>query len=333
MEQKLLQEENEILDKNGIPLQYGYNTKCVCDFNRDVIGFCKGRLKEWDFYQISNAEWMMQLTIGHAAIGGTANFTILNLLNGYRKEYTIPILCPIGKLNMPGNADKYTVIDHRQKNGNMMRFEVGEKHRKLIARNKSGLKLNLHLTDNCEGVLVCTPFSKIQHFYYNYKKNCMEVTGTVEFDGKKVTFSPKDSFALIDWGRGILPYSHKWWWGNGSHRMEDGKLFGFNIGVFGDTSNATENMLFYDKKAYKLDEVFVDKKDWMSKWQFGSSDGRFEMEFTPVYDNHTHLNFVIVNNECHQVWGKFNGKAVIGDDTVLEIKDMTAFTEFAINHW
>ena len=36
----------------------------------------------------------------------------------------------------------------------------------------------------------------------------------------------------------------------------NGKPFGFNIGYgFGDTSAASENMLFYDGTAHKLDDV------------------------------------------------------------------------------
>ena len=38
--------------------------------------------------------------------------------------------------------------------------------------------------------------------------------------------------------------------------MVGGVQFGFNNGYgFGDTSRATENMLFYDRTAHKLDQV------------------------------------------------------------------------------
>ncbi|MFA6866672.1 MAG: DUF2804 domain-containing protein [Clostridia bacterium] len=332
MEQKLIKPDIKVLDENGIPNQFGYNKKCVCDFNREDIAGCKMRLKEWDFYQINNTEWMVQITIGHASIAGTANISIINLLNGYVKNYTIPLFVPTKLLNMPDNGDKHTLVEYN-KYGKLVRFEVGENCRNLTARNPQGLKLDLHLTDNCEGILVCTPFKKPHQFYYNYKKNCMEVTGSIVFEDKKIVFDPKDSFCLIDWGRGVLPYNHKWWWGNGTHRLPDGKLFGFNLGVFGDNHNATENMLFYDNKATKIEEVFVEKDGWLDKWKYTSSDGRFEMEFTPFYVHKTSYNFLVINNKCHQVWGKFNGFAIVDDNTKIEIKDMIAFTEFAHNHW
>lgn len=38
--------------------------------------------------------------------------------------------------------------------------------------------------------------------------------------------------------------------------LEDGNVFGFNIGYgFGNTSAASENMLFYNGKSHKLEDV------------------------------------------------------------------------------
>ena len=71
-----------------------------------------------------------------------------------------------------------------------------------------------------------------------------------------------------------------------------GKPFGFNIGYgFGDTSAATENILFYDGKGHKLDDVtfHIPEEDYMKTWMFTSSDGRFEMEFVPVLDRSASL--------------------------------------------
>ena len=50
-------------------------------------------------------------------------------------------------------------------------------------------------------------------------------------------------------------YDNTWYWGSGSGTV-DGHRFGFNIGYgFGDTSAASENILFYDGVGHKLDDV------------------------------------------------------------------------------
>ena len=60
---------------------------------------------------------------------------------------------------------------------------------------------------------------------------------------------------MLDWGRGVWTYHNTWYWGSASGQV-DGVPFGWNIGYgFGDTSAASENMLFYGGKAHKLSQV------------------------------------------------------------------------------
>jgi Protein of unknown function (DUF2804). len=160
----------------------------------------------------------------------------------------------------------------------------------------------------------------------------MPVTGNIKFGDFAYEFKPDSSFSLIDWGRGILPYRHKWWWGNGS-TVIDGSRFGFNIGEFGDTSNATENCLFYNGSIHKLGDVVVKRTGgWLDPIHY-ASDGRFEMTMTPVFDNFTEINMLVAHNRCHQIHGKFDGIAVLDGGETIEVKDMVAFTEFAENRW
>lgn len=71
----------------------------------------------------------------------------------------------------------------------------------------------------------------------------------------------------------------------------------------------------------------------MTEKTFTSDDGRFEMTFTPIYDRYTETKLLFVDTRCHQLFGKWNGKAVLDDGTVLEVKDLTAFVEHAVNRW
>ena len=61
---------------------------------------------------------------------------------------------------------------------------------------------------------------------------------------KTYVFDPADSFGVLDWGPGVWTYHNTWYWGSASGQVE-GVPFGWNIGYgFGDTSAASENMLF-----------------------------------------------------------------------------------------
>ena len=136
-------------------------------------------------------------------------------------------------------------------------------------------------------------------------------------------------------------YKNTWYWGSASG-LVDGERFGFNIGYgFGNTSAASENMLFYKGRAHKLSQVIFHipgdggraTPDYMRPWTFTSDDGRFEMDYTPVLDRASCSDVGLIKSDQHQVFGVFNGRAVLDDGTVLNVKDLPGFAEKVINKW
>ena len=73
--------------------------------------------------------------------------------------------------------------------------------------------------------------------------------------------------------------------------------------------------------------------DFMSPWTFTSSDGRFEMDFAPILDRAANVTVGPLGSDQHQVFGRFTGKAVLDDGTVIEVKDMLGFAEKVRNKW
>ena len=166
-------------------------------------------------------------------------------------------------------------------------------------------------------MVIATPWLEDPHaFYYNQKINCMCARGKVEFDGEIYTFDPATDYGALDWGRGVWTYDNTWYWGSGSGTV-DGHRFGFNIGYgFGDTSAASENILFYDGVGHKLDDVtFLISDNYTDPWKFTSSDGRFEMDFVPIIDRAALLDVKLICSDQHQVFGRMSGTAVLDDGT------------------
>ena len=200
-----------------------------------------------------------------------------------------------------------------------------------------GLKANITLESlDDDTMVIATPFkTDTKAFYYNQKINCMRACGKVMYDGKLYELSPETDFGGLDWGRGVWTYDNIWYWGSGSGEV-DGHRFGFNIGYgFGDTSAASENVIFYDGKAHKIDDVKFNIGDnYTEPWTFTSSDGRFEMKFEPIIDrsDYTSALGIIVTNQ-HQVFGRMTGKAVLDDGTVIRIKDFLCFAEKVHNKY
>jgi hypothetical protein len=185
-------------------------------------------------------------------------------------------------------------------------------------------------------MVIATPWSDNKKaFYYNQKINCMRASGKASFDGKDYVFNPETDFGTLDWGRGVWTYDNTWYWGSGNGVIE-GKPFGFNIGYgFGNTAAASENILFYDGVAHKLDDVIFNIPDdsYMKPWTFTSSDGRFEMDFVPVLDRAAKISLGVIVTDQHQVFGKMSGKAMLDDGKVLEIKDLLCFAEDVHNKY
>jgi hypothetical protein len=163
----------------------------------------------------------------------------------------------------------------------------------------------------------------------------MRASGTARIGDEVCTFRPEQDYGTLDWGRGVWTYDNTWYWGS-CNATVNAKPFGFNIGYgFGDTSAASENAVFYDGVCHKLDQVrfHIPPDSFMKPWTFSSSDGRFEMDFVPLYDRIDRTNLGILSTLAHQVFGRFTGKVVLDDGTVLELKDVTGFAEKVRNKY
>lgn len=328
-----------LLNKDGSLAQKGYSTRALLQYNREAIKAPPWRIKEWDFYQVSNDRCCLQMTIGHVSYAGAVTATLFELDTGLKHEISAMLALPFNRLRMPRSAEEGDLLFESK---NMfMSFEAGGDRRILTCRagGKKGCSMDIAVTlfaPDKTSVVMATPFDEDRrYFYYNHKINCMPAEGTAVINGRKYIFSPDSSFGLLDWGRGVWPFRHSWYWGSGSCWL-DGKRFGFNIGWgFGNTAAATENILFYDGTAHKLGRVHANLQEggYMSTKRFTSDGDRFNLEFTPLHDNYTETRLLFVDNRCHQLFGKFNGTVILDDGSKLQVKDMTAFIEHAVNNW
>lgn len=339
-------ERTPLLDGNSKLTQTGWCPVNLFDFSRKDYKGNPFKLKEWDFYQVSNDRYTMQITIADISIAGAVCVTVFDMETGDRIEQMLINLFTFGRMGMKDDA--MAPHSYKFKRGNFdLSVDVTEEKRTIVFKGKKDsedfdINLTLDMLPEHESLTMAVPFEKDSQFYLNQKINCMAATGTIDHGDTHIEFKGKEdnSYCVLDWGRGVWPYHQVWWWGNGSTTLEDGSIFGFEIGWgFGNTDEGIENCLFYNGKAHKIGKItLVNQKEvtenWTgTDWILTSEDGRFEMTMTPFFDNFTKTRVVFVGNICHQVFGKFNGTVTLDDGTVLEIKDMTAFIEQSDNMW
>lgn len=342
MEQKKIT-KGKLLNAFGNLEQAGYATSLVRDYNRDDIKAGKLRIKEWDYYYIGNNDYGIALTIDDNSYMGLGSVSVLDFRDATWATKSTMTFMPLGNTNMPSTS---VIGDCHFKAGKLqLSFFNDGKTRRLIGKMKNyekGKDFNCDITLEDapeESMVIATPFFKKKHFYYNQKINCIRADGVATVGNKTYTFKPDDSFAVLDWGRGVWTYKNTWYWASLSGKVGD-KTLGFNLGYgFGDTRNSTENMIFFDGVAYKTEQVTFriptdsnGKEIYTKEWIFTSSDKKIELTFKPILDRCDNTNALIIKSLQHQVFGRFSGTLICGEKTIV-IKNMVGFAEKVTNCW
>ena len=335
-----------LLDEKGQLIEKGYATELIRDYDRARIAAPRWRIKEWDYYCIVSDQYALALTI---ADNGYLYMDSVSLLDFDAKSQATwsSILPPFGKRLLP--ATSKTGDLHAEGKGYAITFENDGVRRRLFGHvdgfpnSRSGKSLLFDVTLSSpprDSMVIATPFRENpKAFYYNQKINCLRAEGKAVLGDEEFLFAPAHSFAVLDWGRGVWTYDNTWYWGSASG-LKNGVPFGFNIGYgFGDTSAASENMLFYDGVAHKLSQVTFEipqkngKDDYLSPWRFTSDDGRFRMDFEPILDRAANIDLKLLQSDQHQLFGRFSGKAVLDDGRAVEISRFPGFAEKVRNKW
>lgn len=357
-------DSHNLLDENGVLIEPGWSKALVQRYDRRQIKAPKMKIKEWDYYLVLNDDFAGAFTLSDDGYIGLQSVSFLNLKEGWEHTETILNALPLGKMKMPRNSsqgdivyeDKKLFLSYKHKTlpysdavklyGDAI-TEADKKSGKCKIRNISCVMFNFYegqtlsaeinlYQPKMDTMVIATPWAeKKTAFYYNQKINCMPAHGYISLGEYRYEFDPSINYGTLDWGRGVWTYDNRWYWGSGNGTV-NGKPFGFNIGYgFGDTSAASENILFYDGVCHKLDDVTfnIPSTSYTDPWTFTSSDGRFEMDFVPVLDRAARINAGIIESDQHQVFGRMSGNVILDDGFKLEIKDLMCFAEDVHNRY
>jgi len=344
--QKRLEKKDCLLNPDGSLKHVGYCESPVLRYNREDIQK-KSRIKEWDYYLVMDSDFALCLTISNLSFAGVLSASVVDLKKGkhYNKSAVVPFAKDKVKLALSPESGtcefetKQASFKFVSKEG--IRHLVGFYKNFYKDKENRDLEFDILLDGAGHDMMVkTTPFKKKQHFYYNVKQNCMKASGFFTFFGRKHEFVKSNASGTFDFGRGVLPYKSMWYWASMSAVRHDGTTFGFNLGrAFGDNSAATENMIFVNGKAEKVEDVkiYIQRKkygnNYMGTWTFYSSDGKVELMFEPIVDRYAPFYAVFLAFLPHQVFGRYTGKITLDSGEVVNIEDMLGFSERVTNLW
>ena len=174
-----------LLDANGNITEPGFAKSLLPIYRRADVKASKLRLKEWDYYCVSNGKIALCLTIADNGYMGLDSVSLLNLEAGWEITTSPMQVMTLGRKDLPETSKSGVSVAGGK--GYNLQFAVENGKRVLIAQMRrfgpeGSLYAKVTLTDEPEeSMVIATPFDRDGHFYYNQKINCMRAEGFVTY--------------------------------------------------------------------------------------------------------------------------------------------------------
>jgi hypothetical protein len=340
-----LNQPGTLLDPDGRLAQIGWSRQPLLDCNLEDAHFYavrplqRFRIKRWDYYAVFTPHVFFSATIADLGYAGNLFVYIMDFETGELHEEGLVI--PFGKdIQLPRNSTEGE--SHFKNEKASLDFNVGVSCRKISvnwpdfhAGRGIQAEINLNCRPEYESMAIVIPIGQ-KRFYYNRKINCMPADGSIRYGERVETLDPASCTGSLDWGRGVWNYQSYWNWASSSGFLPDGRTIGLNLGCgFGDLSRAGENALILGNRINKLGQVRFDYAmgDYMKPWKFSAPDDRLDLIFSPFKERIAQTKLGIIDSEVHQMFGRYNGKAVSDDGETIWIKDLIGFAEEHHARW
>ena len=332
----------------------GYATSLLLEYRRRRVKAPSWRIKEWDYYLVNDDEYAVALTLSDMGYVGLISVSVIDFVRTKFKTTSVITPFPFGRFRMPESSAEG--VSQFENNRVSMRFEVKNGTRRLRAvfrrfEGNEDFSFDAVLDDEPrDSMVIATPWAEDKlAFYYNQKIVAMRAEGSFKKGTLVHGFSRENSFGLLDWGRGVWTRDNTWFWACAQGWQDDGSgtlhRFGLNLGYgFGDTTAASENMVFVDGGATKLGRVdfgipvkranaqkIADRFDLTLPWHITDDEGRLDLVFTPLLDRVDYMDVKLVTSDQHQVFGTFDGRVVLDDNISFEIHALKGSAEVIHN--
>lgn len=346
MSEHLIEGSGPLLDEKGRLREPGYALRPPFDYDHGRIAARPWRIKDWDYYLIGDDRYAVALTFSDLGYIGLVSAAIIDFESDSATTASELVVFPMGRMGLPASSDEGDI------NWENKRCKVSFSHLVCGRRlsfylrnfaNKEDFEAELFLYDiPHDSMVIVTPWAENEKaFYYNRKIIGMRAQGGFRRGGFVYEFDNESAFGLLDWGRGVWTYDNTWKW-SAAQGLQHGQVVGFNLGYgFGDTSAASENMVFVDGVAHKLGKVHfvIPTSDeggfsYLEPWRMNDSEGRLNLMFMPALDRSDLIDILhLLISDQHQVFGRFYGTVTLDDGSLLEIDGLRGFAENVHNRY
>jgi len=327
-----------LLNPDGTLRAQGWARSPLIQYNPEYISEKFNlRIKEWDNYTIITPKFAFSTTISDISLATFASYEVIDfeenkVISGVNLRLGshggLPD-SPHGSASYQ-NGDSYLNITY----DNGVRTIEGN-----IARSLFGCAFSCEVVlsqpAGDENPATAAPFFDPRYYFYENKIFGMPASGSVTIDGRTYEFDAAESFAVLDWGRGVWPHLTEWHWGVAAGRR-DGKIIGFNIGDgCADDSLGTANAQKCDGVLHKLYRVYFDYdlSNMMASWDVASDADKLRATFTPFFHQKSGLVILDLGMLVDKMYGAFAGRLTLDDGTEIEFDGLLGFIERSNQRW
>ena len=317
------------------PAAIGFSRKPLIDSN--LSGHFM-RKKKWNYWCVYGEDILFSATICHMDYATMCSVYFLDYETQRFFEKTVTI--PLGqRVHMPNKVLETVKFSNNEMTVQLLHMQ-NETHMAVTISNFDGdlLHADLHIEhpENDDSLNVVIPWNR-HLFQHTAKHHTLPTRGFVKLGDKRYTFNPEDSYAVLDYGRGVWPRTAEWNWAMASQRVGN-KRIGLNFGgKWTDGTGMTENAVFVNGKMTKISEdvnFTYDNNDFMKPWHIRSKFSQdVNLTFTPFFKREAIVNARLVKSNVNQMVGYYNGVVYLHDGSRLAITQMLGCIEEHIAKW
>lgn len=268
----------------------------------------RGRRKRWNHWCITTPDWMLSLTFADLDYLGYGAVYFLDLHSGKAASRTQ--LSPLGL----GSTLPDTVLESHAFQHERLQLRAEDRGSSVrltaLAADIGGqplqLALDIQRPAHLESVNLVCPMGR-RTFHATCRQLGLPVTGQVQLGNQQYLCNPGQSFASLDFARGVWPLrSH---WTRAAFAAPGGIAGNFGTG-WSDHSGLSENALWFGGELLHLEErvaITHSPQGALAPWHLSCASGRVQLCFTPLQLHRAHPQCGPLFADTRQWFGRFDG--------------------------
>ena len=267
-----------------------------------------GRRKRWNHWCIVTPHWMLSLTQADVDYIGFGAVYFLDLQTGESVTHSQSRLFARG-CELPESPQHGHGFDHPR-----LQLRIAEHPGRArlsvsvpaIGGEMMQVSLDIQRPPHMDSVNLVAPLDE-HGFHATCRQVGLPVNGTVQWGDRHYSCNAGQSFASLDFGRGVWPLrSH---WVRAAFAAPGGIAGNFGSG-WTEHSGLSENALWFGGELQHLEQpVLIEQnpQDSMVPWRLSTADGRVDLIFTPRQKHTMCPKFGPLYASRQQWFGSFSG--------------------------